>query len=93
MLWVKLDTVEESGSRKLPSSSAALEVGSGKDDGGHCCALLFDLQVPVGFKAVQIQSSCQNHPGSPEEGQALMYNAFIGVIIGVGEKRKPACWQ
>lgn len=28
-----------------------------------------------------------------EEGQALMYDAFVGVIIGIGEERKPACWQ
>lgn len=32
-------------------------------------------------------------PRSPEKGQAVMYNAFIGTVIGIGEERSPACWQ
>lgn len=32
-------------------------------------------------------------PHSPEKGQAVVYNAFIGTVIGVGEERSPACWQ
>lgn len=34
------------------------------------------------------------HPrGSPEKGQAVMHNAFIGTVVGVGEERNPACRQ
>lgn len=65
----------------------------GRLTGAHCCDFSFDLQVSVGFRATEIQALCQNHVGSPEEGQALMYDAFIGMIIGIGEERKPACWQ
>lgn len=61
--------------------------------GAHYDALFPDLPVPGGFRDVHIQSLCENHPGSPEEGQAVMYNAFIGMIVGVGEERKPACRQ
>lgn len=32
-------------------------------------------------------------PRSPEKGQAVVYNAFIGTVIGIGEERSPACWQ
>lgn len=65
----------------------------GRLTGAHRCDFFFDLRVSVGFRAAEIQALCQNHVGSPEEGQALMYEAFIGVIIGIGEERKPACWQ
>lgn len=30
---------------------------------------------------------------SPEEGQAVVDDALIGMVIGVGEERKPACRQ
>lgn len=57
-----------------------------------CCYFL--IFKPQGASQLYGSSHrAQNHPGSPEEGQAVVDNAFIGAVIGIGEERKPAGWQ
>lgn len=72
--------------------SGSLGVGSGIDAGAHDHSLLSDLPVP-GASQLYTAGPRPEAPGSPEEGQAVVDDALIGMVVGVGEERKPACRQ
>lgn len=73
--------------------SGSLGGGEWVDAWGPRSLFTFGPSSPRGLRSCTHQSLGQKHPGSPEEGQAVVDDALIGMVIGVGEERKPACRQ